>query len=177
MPTVRAAGRGENTNHLQSERIFSMTNCSTKQNPDIFQIHVAGRHVGEVTGGIFKKSILGSRHILRKPPALALSVESLTQAEQVGASEIQITDTESGRVYSCSIEFFKGNSFPIQRGGFEPQLALPIGKFDVTSPLEYSSRALKRDEVRQTKWSGKRRRNPRGVRLESPRQLLFKGMV
>jgi len=133
--------------------------------------------VGDVTSGVFKKNILGSRHILRKPPAIALSVESLTQAEQFGASEVQITDTESGRVYSCSIEFFKGNSFPIQRGGFEPQLALPIGKFDVTSPLEYSSRTLKNGEIKYKKWSGKHKRNPRGVRLESPRQLLFKGMM
>lgn len=154
-----------------------MSNCSTKQNPNSYQIRVAGRHVGQVASGIFKKSILGSRHILHKPPAIALSVESLTQAEHVGAHEIEITDKESGRVYSCSIEHFKEFAFPIQRGGFEPQLALPIGRFDVTSPLEYSSRALKNGEIKHGPGNGKRTRNPRGVRLESPRQLLFKGMV
>lgn len=154
-----------------------MDDSSIKTNPDSYQIRVAGRHVGDVVSGVFKKSISGSRHMLHKPPALALSVESLTQAEQAGASEIYITDKESGCVYSCSIDHFKENSFPIQRGGFEPQLALMLARFDVTSPLDYSSRALKCGEVKHQPGNGKRIRNPRGVRLESPRQMLLKGMM
>ncbi len=153
-----------------------MSNCSTSPEIPTFQIRIANHSVGEVTGDKFKKEIQFSRHALRKPPALALSTESLTQAEQVGAREIQITDKESGRVYSCSIDHFKENAFPIQRGGFEPQLALPIGKFDVVSPLDYSSRASRRGEITHKRGNGKRTRNPRGVRLESPRQMLFKGM-
>ncbi len=154
-----------------------MDNSSIKTNLDSYQIRVAGRHVGEVVSGVFKKRISGSRHMLHKPPALALSVESVTQAEQAGASEIQITDKETRRVYSCSFEYFKQNSFSIQRGSFEPQFALPIDKFDITSPLEYSSRALKCGEVKHQPGNGKRIRNPRGVRLESPRQMLLKGMM
>lgn len=132
--------------------------------------------MGEVVGEVFKKNITGSRHILHKPRAIALSVESLTQAEHAGAREIQINDKETGRVYSCSIDDFRDKSFPIQRGGFEPQLALPLDKFEVTSPLEYMSRAAKQGEIKHAPGNGKRTRNPRGVRLESPRQLLFKGM-
>lgn len=119
-----------------------MSDCSTDLTPDSFQIRVAGCKVGEVASGVFRKSISGSRHILRKPRALALSIESLKQAEQVGAVEIEITDKESRKVYSCSVEHFKEHAFPIQRGGFEPQLALLIGDFDITSPLEYQSRAV-----------------------------------
>jgi len=119
-----------------------MDNSSIKTKPDSYQVRVAGRHVGDVVSGVFKKRISGSRHILRKPRALALSIESLKQAEHVGACEIEITDRESKNVYSCSIEYFKEHAFPIQRGGFEPQLALPIGRFDVTSPLEYQSHAV-----------------------------------
>ena len=154
-----------------------MENFSTQSNQKIYQIQVAGHQVGQVGGGIFKKSILGSRHFLRKPRAIALSVESLKQAEQVGASEIQITDKETGRVYSCSIEHFKEFAFPIQRGGFEPQLALPIERFITSEPLNYSSQTLRRGEVKHKPGSGKRIRNPRGLRLESPRQMLFKGMA
>lgn len=154
-----------------------MENFSTQSNQASNRIHVAGRIVGEVASGIFKKSILGSRHILHKPRAIALSVESLTQAEQFGASEIQITDKESKWVYSCSVEHFKEYAFPIQRGGFEPQLALPIERFITTTPLEYSSRTLKRGEIKHKPGSGRHIRNPRGMRLESPRQLLFKGMA
>ncbi len=148
-----------------------MPDCSTKK------VFTDGRVVGEVVGGVFKKNILGSRHILHKPRAIALSVESLSQAGQVGASEIQITDKESGWVYSCSVEHFKEYAFPIQRGGFEPQLALPIERFVTTTPLEYKSRTMKQGEIRHKPGSGKRVRNPRGLRLESPRQLLFKGMA
>ncbi len=119
-----------------------MDNSSIKTKPDSYQVRVAGRHVGDVVSGVFKKRISGSRHILRKPRALALSIESLKQAEHVGACEIEITDRESKNVYSCSIEYFKEYAFPIQRGGFEPQLALLIGDFDITSPLEYQSRAV-----------------------------------
>jgi hypothetical protein len=147
-----------------------MSNCSTKR------IYTGGRVVGEVVGEVFRKKISGSRHILHKPRAIALSVESLTQAEKVGAREIQINDKETGRVYSCSVEDFKEKSFPIQRGGFEPQMALTLDRFDVTSPLDYSSRATKQGEVRHEPGNGKRTRNPRGVKLESPRQMLFKGM-
>ncbi len=131
-----------------------MSDFSTQSNPDSYQIRVAGYKVGEVTSGVFKKSISGSRHILRKPRAIALAVESLKQAEQVGASEIQITDKETGKVYSCSIERFKEYSFPIQRGGFEPQLALPIERFNTSEPLDYSSYATKRGEMKRQPGNG-----------------------
>ena len=153
-----------------------MTDSSTKQNTQPFQIRVSNHFVGEVTDGKFKKKIKFSKHALRTPPALALSVESLNQAEQVGAREIEIADLESGRVYSCSIEYFKQYAFPVQRGGFEPQMALVLQRFDVTSPLEITSHALKSGEVRFNPGNGKRTRTPRGVRVVSPRQLLFKGM-
>ena len=78
-----------------------MSDCSTKK------IYTGGRVVGEVVGEVFKKNISGSRHILHKPRAIALSVESLTQAEKVGAQEIQITDKESGALYACPFERFK----------------------------------------------------------------------
>lgn len=148
-----------------------MSDCSTKK------IYTGGRVVGKVVGEVFKKNISGSRHILHKPRAIALSVESLTQAEKVGAHEIQITDKESGDLYACPLERFKEHAFPIQRGGFEPQMALTLDRFDVSSKLEYSSRATKQGEVRHEPGNGKRTRNPRGVKGESPRQMLFKGML
>ncbi len=154
-----------------------MENFSTQSNQAPIRIRVAGYIVGEVASGVFTKSIFGSRHILRKPRAIALAVESLTQAEQVGAHDIQITDKESGWVYSCSIEQFKEYAFPIQRGGFEPQLALPIERFITSTPLEYKSQTMKRGEIKHKPGSGRRIRNPRVLRLESPRQLLFKGMA
>ena len=96
------------------------------------RIFISGRYVGKVDGDTFKKFITGSKHILRTPRAIALSVESLTQAEQAGAREIAITDTESGLVYRASFAHFRRYSFELQRGGFEPQRALTLNRWNVT---------------------------------------------
>lgn len=154
-----------------------MKNCSTNLSPSPIPIRVAGRHVGEVVQGVFQKTIIGSRHILRVPPSIAISVESLELAERAGAREIQIRDSETGRLYTCTVEHFRRRAFPIQRGGFEPQLALLLEDFEVSAPLELVSRAPKRGEIKRKPGNGKRVRNPRGVPLVSPRQMVFKGMV
>lgn len=154
-----------------------MENCSIDSNPSSIPIRVAGRHVGEVVQGVFQKTIVGSRHILRLPPSIALSVESLEQAEEAGARDIQIRDNETGRLYMCTVEHFRRRAFPIQRGGFEPQLALLLEEFDISAPLELVSRAPRRGEIKRKPGNGKRVRNPRGMVLGSPRQMVFKGMV
>ncbi len=154
-----------------------MQNNNTQSNPESYQIRVSGRLVGEVTNGIFKKTISGSRHILRKPPAIALSVESLQQAERVGAHDIQITDIDLGCVYACTLQHFKSHAFPLQRGGFEPQLALRLELFDVSSPLEIKSHAPKPGEIKRKAGNGQRVRNLFDLTPLSPRQLVFKGMI
>jgi dissimilatory sulfite reductase (desulfoviridin) alpha/beta subunit len=93
------------------------------------KIYVGTRFVGEVQTGKFKKRIEFSRHALRTPPALALSVESLRQAENFGACEIEITDKESARVFACTIEHFKRYSWELHRGGFEPQRAMALERW------------------------------------------------
>ena len=139
-------------------------------------ITVSGRHVGEVKDGVFHKRIKASGY-LRNPPAICLSVDSLQQAERAGAVSIEVQDTETGRVYSSSIEHFKRYSFDVQRGGFELQRALIIERWELTQPLEINSHAPKRGEVRRKSGNGQRVRNPRGAKLQSPRQLVFKGMT
>jgi hypothetical protein len=124
-PAVDAAGEGENYQAQAARKEFSMSNCSTK-------IFVSGHCVGEVKNGAFIKSIVGSRHLLTHPPAIALSVDSLKQAKALGATEIRITDRETGTVYSADIAYFEHYSFPVQRGGYEAQRALPLERFSVT---------------------------------------------
>ena len=69
---------------------------------------------------------------MRQPRAIALSVESLRQAEAFGAHDIEIKDTESGIIYSCSVLHFKRFCFDLQRGGYEAQKALPLDRFNFT---------------------------------------------
>lgn len=154
-----------------------MSNVITNQGRESFQIRISGRYVGDVKDGVFHKVIKGSRHILRTPRAICLSVESLRQAEQLGALYIEVGDTETGFIYSCSIEHFKRFSFELQRGGFELQRALIIERWELTAPLEIESKAAKRGEVKRKAGNGQRVRNPRNVSQPAPRQLVFKGLL
>ena len=105
-----------------------MSKYSTKSNP----VYAGGHVVGHVNDGKFCKSIKGSKHILHTPRAIALSVDSLKQAEAFGAKAIEIRDKESELIYRATIEHFKRFCFDLRRGGFEPQKALPLDRWDVT---------------------------------------------
>lgn len=93
-------------------------------------VFVGSRAVGYVCGNVFKKTITGSLHILRIPPALAFDVSSLDDAEKMGADRVEVTDRESGRVYAATIEFIRRNGFTVSRG-FGAQIALPLAYFSI----------------------------------------------
>lgn len=62
-----------------------------------------GRVVGYVIDEEFLKSINGSRHLLRYPPAIAFDACSLQQAEQAGATIVRVVDQETGIVYKAEL--------------------------------------------------------------------------
>lgn len=138
------------------------------------KIFAGSRVVGEVSGGVFKKTVSGSVHFLRKPPAIALDVDSIRQAREYGAVGIQVTDRETGREYSCDLGHFDRHSFALNRG-FGDQRALPLDRWVVTMDIE--SKAAKRGEVRRRAGTGERVRNERGAENVSPRQMVFKGLL
>jgi hypothetical protein len=63
---------------------------------------------------------------LRKPPAIAFSVESLNQAEAAGAVRVEVKDRDTGAIYRASIKHIREKGFPVNRAGFEPQIALSL---------------------------------------------------
>jgi hypothetical protein len=105
--------------------MLQQSQYSTKTKKESNQIYSGGHVVGRVTGNIFLKTIQGSKHILRKPQAIAISIDALEAAERAGATTIQITDTETGVMYKSSVEHFRGHAFELDRG-FGPQLALTL---------------------------------------------------
>lgn len=113
----------------------------------ISKIWTGNRVVGEVVDGTFKKSIYASRHLLRRPPAICLSVESLNQAEQAGAKVIEVNDKESGLVYSCTVTHFRQYAFDLQRGGYEAQKALPLSYWNVSGGTVTNTPALKHEST------------------------------
>jgi len=113
----------------------------------ITKIFVGGRVVGEIAKGTFKKSVKSSTGFLHSPPSIALSVDSLTQAEQAGAQNIEVKDKETGRVYSCTVTHFRQYSFDLQRGGYEAQKALPLSYWNVSGGTVTNTPALKHEST------------------------------
>ena len=104
-------------------------------------IYAQGRAIGTVRGDTFYKSIRGSAHILRTPRAIALDLGSLEQAEQAGAVNVQVTDTETGTVYRSTIEHIRRDGFELNRG-FGAQIALPLDGWTETRRGELYARQL-----------------------------------
>lgn len=89
------------------------------------KITAFGRVVGEVRKDTFYKTI-APNHYLRKPPAIAFSVESLNQAANFGAVRVEVKDRETGTIYRATIAQIREKGFSVNRAGFEEQIALPL---------------------------------------------------
>lgn len=81
-------------------------------------IYLAGRDkpIGYVSGLFFRKTITGSKHILRKPPAIAFDRSTLDDAEQAGATHVSVTDCETSKVYCAPIADVRRYGFAVPRG-------------------------------------------------------------
>ena len=91
--------------------------------------------IGYVQGGIFRKTITGSTHMLRKPPAIAFDLSTLDAAEAAGALHVAITDRETGKVYRASIADVRYYGRPVVRGhGRQIGLALDHYSIDGETP-------------------------------------------
>ena len=66
-------------------------------------IFVGTRVVGKVQGDTFFKS-LRKNHFLQKPPAIAFDIDSLHQAGEAGAVKVQVTDRDSGIIFTSTIQ-------------------------------------------------------------------------
>lgn len=86
--------------------------------------------VGYVSAGRFLKTIVGSKHMLRKPQAIAFDVSTLDDAQAGGAVSVQVTDSETGKTYRAEINTIRTKGFPVVRG-FGRQIALPLASFSI----------------------------------------------
>ncbi len=89
-----------------------------------------GHIVGKVTARTFCKTISGSKHLLRKPAAVAFDRSTLADARKAGALAVAVTDRETGKVYRASIDDIEAHGFGVYRG-FGSQVALPVDRFSV----------------------------------------------
>jgi len=89
-------------------------------------IKAQGKIIGHVQDHTFIKRVQGSKHMLRKPPGWCISKQAFIEEVMPRAETIIIKDMESGLAYECKTDVFAENAFEIQRGNFEPQLALVL---------------------------------------------------
>lgn len=74
-----------------------------------------GQVCGQVLNGVFCWTGT-NRHMLHKPPALALEVEVVTQLETLNVKALQFTNRETGVIYRAAFPHFLERAFPLNRG-------------------------------------------------------------
>ena len=91
--------------------------------------------VGRVLGDRFCKRVRAGKHMLREPRGWAIDVQSLTDAERLGAREVEIRDSESNVTYTASVERIRSKGLRFDRG-FGQQVCLPLQHWTIERPGE-----------------------------------------
>ncbi|MFC1967851.1 hypothetical protein ACFLVX_00460, partial [Chloroflexota bacterium] len=86
--------------------------CSTEKR----QVKVDGKIIGTLDGNKFIKTVVGSRHRLRRPPAWALDAGAFDQEVRPNATEVIVIDKETGVEYHASVETFDQLKGELDRG-------------------------------------------------------------
>jgi hypothetical protein len=115
--TILQKGLMEINHHSNSNTVVPGVNTPVK---------AQGKIIGYLRDHTFIKRVIGSKHKLRKPPAWCISKEAFCEQVMPNTENVIVEDIESGLVYECPTEVFAERAFEIQRGGFEPQLALTL---------------------------------------------------
>jgi hypothetical protein len=117
----------------------------TRSNPT--PIFIGQRIVGHVAGHFFHKRIAGSRHTLRRPPAIAFDISTLRDAQAAGASEVCVTDSESGAVYRAAIADVLAHGFAVVRGHGR-QIALALERWSINGQQPQAERQAAAEAAR-----------------------------
>ena len=72
--------------------------------------------IGKSNGQIFRKTIKGSLHLLRKPPAIAIDATAYEHEISKTHQYIEVFDTDTNNLYISSIENFNKHKGLLDRG-------------------------------------------------------------
>ena len=118
------------------KRVSNERNVASQQgiphlsHKDFNNISVGTQIVGKVLNDVFSKRLRGSRHFLRKPPAIALDIDTLEQALRLGATKVEVYDMESGMFYRAKIDLIFEKGFRFNRG-YGDQIALCLSRWKI----------------------------------------------
>ena len=88
-----------------------------------------GKVIGQIEGQVFRKNIKGSKHLLRKPRAIAIDVYAYDEDIATACECIEVKDQETGITYVSTIENFNRYRIKLDRRHGQ-QYALPLGYWD-----------------------------------------------
>ena len=112
----------------------SSTSASSRQEPQGVPLLLpSGKVGGVVFGDTLRKTIQGSKHLLRIPPAIAFEVEVVEAAQRKGVRRLEVVDTEGAVTYDAPLSDFLAYSFKLNRK-FGEQRALPLERWRKTLP-------------------------------------------
>jgi hypothetical protein len=94
-----------------------------------------GRVCGYIRQGVLEKCACASKHMLRTPKGWAWDDEIITQAEGAGCARTRITDKESGKIYTASLNDFRQHGVMFERR-FGRQVCLALAYWQVFKPGE-----------------------------------------
>lgn len=91
-------------------------------------IYIGKKAIGHVQGDTFYKAVRSSVHFLRRPRAIAFDVSTLHDAEAAGARRVEVTDSDTGRVYQLPLSTVWAEGFEFNRG-FGDQWGVPLDEW------------------------------------------------
>lgn len=84
-----------------------------------------GRVVATLDGDVLKKRVIEAKHLLRTPPAWCIDRVVVEDAEEAGATRIEIMATDTGKTYRVEMPRFLEKAVRINRQ-HNDQLMLPL---------------------------------------------------
>ena len=82
----------------------------------MYPVRVKGRTIGFLENGCFLKPVVGSKHMLREPPAWAIDADAFDEGVKPNAKQIIVTDAEAKIRYRVSVETFDQLKQQLDRG-------------------------------------------------------------
>ena len=68
-----------------------------------------------------------SKHFLQRPRlSIAAGTAALAEAVRLGSVALKVLDSESGDTFLCTVDDLHRYGYPVQRPGWEPQIALAL---------------------------------------------------
>lgn len=126
-------------NSLSQHRGNTQRGHSSRSNETLIYLPGSARPIGRVNGHVFLKTIQGSEHLLRRPPAIAFDISTIDDAEAAGATQVVVLDSETGISFRTSMEVLRAKSFRLDRR-YGQQIALPLTYWETASGAASTAR-------------------------------------